>query len=253
MMRKQRPGGTLRRAFALFPVAHGIDRDADPSGERDLRQPDLTADTAGVGGSVAHRLGIVFGDLRGDSASVVASTLVQSTSATSGRSEPSRRTSTTVPSSLRRALVTMSSSLPRVRLARRNDPGRPATQRVHDHEQSPRDPAVEPVTRLAIVPAIVDLDPAIGITKPDEKTALAPTSLALRCVPCEATNIVRRHVSFNGLDWTAPKWVPKPRVRPSSQAAKPLAWRSAARARATRSGRSEACSTSKACGRPSGP
>jgi hypothetical protein len=33
---QQRPGGSLRRALALLPVAHGIDGDADAFGERDL-------------------------------------------------------------------------------------------------------------------------------------------------------------------------------------------------------------------------
>src|SRR5687767_9255691 len=39
----------------------------------------------------------------------------------------------------------------------------------------------------------------------------------------------------------------------ADQAAKPLAWRKAERARATRAGRSEACSISNAWGSPSGP
>jgi hypothetical protein len=193
---QQRPGGSLRRALTLLPIAHGIDRHADPPGEGNLGQADLAADAARVGGGIAHRLGIVRSYLSGDLGFRGRIDLAQSTSGTIGRSEPSRRTSTTMPSSFRRALVTMSTCLSCVRLARRDDPSRPAAQRGDDHEQASLTPVVKPIARPAIVSAVVDLDAAMRVaeSRDDEgerESTVALTSLALRCVPREADHIAR--------------------------------------------------------------
>jgi hypothetical protein len=63
---QQRPGRSLRRALALFPVPHRVDGHADPPGERNLGQADPAADATCVSGSIAHRLGLVLSDLGGD-------------------------------------------------------------------------------------------------------------------------------------------------------------------------------------------
>ena len=101
---------TLAAHACPAPIAHRVNGHADAPGERDLGKPDLAAYMARVGGGIAHRLGIVLSDLSGD---LGFSGRIDPGPVNLRRdrpSDPSRRTSTTVPSSLRRALVLITSS-----------------------------------------------------------------------------------------------------------------------------------------------
>src|SRR5512134_2025393 len=80
----------------------------------------------------------------------------------SDRSEPSCRTSTTLPSFLIRALV-ITSCFARFGLTCRDDATRVSANRVYDHVRPSRDRAKELESRLAVVPPIIDLNEAVRI------------------------------------------------------------------------------------------